>query len=322
MRIKSLFQTLLLGLLALSLVACATATKENPDPYMNYNEGAFRFNQDINRAFLKPITDAYRDVAPALVRQSVTNFFDNLETVPHIINDLLQFNFRYFFSDCGRLLMNTIFGIGGLLDPAHHAGLYAHQQGFGYTLYKWGLMRHSPYFIIPFLGPSTVRGTIGIVPDYLMHPISYVKMKPWQRYSLIGLYTIQKAANDLPKLHFITENALNPYIAVRNAYLQNQKMVLREIMSDGTAPANNDDQERQTVVPSDRYSQMASQAGASPKQIQQMTAHPKKFETTSGTAKTTSGTVLVASDNTTVTSSDSVSTSSSGSIPAKAVAHS
>lgn len=218
--------------LAFSLFGCATATQQNPDPYQGYNEGMYRFNTDFNRAFLTPVTDLYRDVTFPFIRHGISNFFQNVATVPDMVNDLLQGNWRYFLNDAGRLFLNTFLGLFGLVDVAGHAGLHAHPQGFGYTLYKWGFLRHSPYFVMPFFGPNTVRSSIGLVPDYFLSPLTYVKPW-WLEYSLKGLNLLQKATDSLPKLHFITRDAINPYIAVRNAYLQNQKLVLKQIMTDG-----------------------------------------------------------------------------------------
>ena len=234
MKPRSLYQLLAIITLTLSLSACATATMQKPDPYAGYNQAIFAFNQTMNRTIFNPITDLYRDVTPGFVRQGVTNFFQNLETVPDMINDLLQFNFRYFLKDTTRLLLNSTLGLGGLVDVAKDAGISAHQQGFGYTLYRWGFFRHSPYFMLPLLGPSNIRNSAGMVPDFFLNPLAYYN-PDWQRYTLRSIDALQQATNNLPQLKFITENAIDPYVAVRNAYLQNQKLILRQIMSDGTS---------------------------------------------------------------------------------------
>ena len=219
-------------IMILALTGCAVATKENPDPYMGYNRGMYRFNNDFNKMFLTPLTIAYSDVTPGFVRTGVSNFFSNINTVSDVANDVLQGNWRYFLKDTARLFLNTTLGLFGLIDVASNAGLPPHQQSFGLTLYKWGIMRHSPYFVLPFLGPSTVRGTIGLVPDYFMNPISYYRPR-YARYILKGVEFLQKATSTLPKLNFIIKNAIDPYVALRNVYLQNQKLVVKQIMTDG-----------------------------------------------------------------------------------------
>ena len=160
--------TIRLSLLALGLLlllGCATLPpgKRDPrDPWERMNRATYRFNDTFDRAIFQPVARGYREVTPHFVQTGVSNFFDNLEYPIVMVNDLLQGQIGPFFSDTGRLLLNTTVGIGGLMDPATRVGLEKNDREFGQTFGKWGIGT-GPYFVIPFLGPSDVRDSVGIV---------------------------------------------------------------------------------------------------------------------------------------------------------------
>ncbi len=97
------------------------------------------------------------------MRTGVSNFFSNLGYTKVMINDLLQGKVRQFFADTARLVVNTTIGIGGLFDPASQLGLATHDEDFGQTLGKWGVPP-GPYMMLPLLGPSTTRDSVGSWP--------------------------------------------------------------------------------------------------------------------------------------------------------------
>ena len=237
MRVKGILILMAMSL-SLFLSGCAnTGPDAKMDPFENYNRVMFHFNQGFTQYVGEPVTDAYKFAVPGFARTGVRNFFNNLYTVPDVGNDLLQLNWRYFFNDLARFVINSTVGILGLVDVASHIGLPAHTQSFGLTLARWDIWRNAPYFILPFLGPSTLRGAFGMVPDYFMNPITYLKSGDYQ-YPLYGLYMIQTATDGIPKEKFIIENAIDPYAALRNAYLQNRAMLIQQVDHDGQVDQN------------------------------------------------------------------------------------
>jgi phospholipid-binding lipoprotein MlaA len=233
--VKKLHLAMIAALSTSLLAGCVPvnpATKIPQDPYESYNRGMFQFDTDFNNTFLQPVVTVYNS-APNSARSGVRNFFDNVRTINDIGNDLLQANWHYARLDTSRFFINTTLGFFGFMDPASKMGIQPHQQSFGLTLAKWGIV-NSPYLVLPILGPSTVTGTIGLVPDHLMNPISYVSPADTQ-YGLVGLNGVQTASDSLPKERFITSMALDPYVAIRNAYMQNREYVLQQIQSDGVA---------------------------------------------------------------------------------------
>lgn len=228
------------GLLVFSLAllsGCGCQTKgmvnTTHDPLQPYNRGAYRFNSDFTNAFMKPVTKVY-EKAPQSVRTGIHNFFVNLKTLPDIANDLLQFNFHYMIKDITRLAVNTTLGLGGFIDMAAKNGIYAHDQSFDYTLAKWGCAQ-SPYFVVPLLGPSTVTGALSEIPDYFANPIAYVEPN-WLSYSLTGLNVVDVAAENIPKQKALLAMSFDPYVSLRDAYLQNRQYDLRLIENDGHLP--------------------------------------------------------------------------------------
>lgn len=238
--------SVLIGTLLSGCMPVNPATKIPQDPYESYNRGMFRFNEDFNATFLQPITNVY-DKAPAQARSGVRNFFNNIYTVGDIGNDLLQANFKYAGRDTARLFINTFIGFFGMHDVASQMGIQPHQQSFGMTLAKWGYV-NSSYFILPIFGPTTVSGAVGMVPDYFMNPVSYVNPADVQ-YSMKGLSSVQIASDSLPKQHFIMSMALDPYVAIRNAYLQNREYVLSQIQTDGQSANQEPAAETGPVMP-------------------------------------------------------------------------
>ena len=155
------------------LTGCAAipagATKDPGDPWERFNRSVYQFNDGIDRAVAKPAAKAYRKVTPRPVRTGVSNFFDNITYPITAVNAALQGKFRQAGRDTGRFLLNTVVGLGGLLDPASDAGLQRNDEDFGQTLAVWGVPS-GPYLMLPIFGPSNVRDAPARVVDNLMDP--------------------------------------------------------------------------------------------------------------------------------------------------------
>lgn len=219
---------------SLGLSGCSHLYKQNPtDPFEKYNRSMFNFNTKLDEYIVGPITMVYTKVLPSFARKGVGNFFNNIDTIPDIANDLLQGNLKMAGNDTARLLLNTSFGVGGLFDIAKRGGLPGHSQSFGNTLYVWG-WKDSAYFILPALGPSTIRGTVSLVPNSYMDPLGYVT-PTWAKYSLKGLKYTQIASVQIPLQEKLVQMAIDPYVALRNAYMQNLSFRLKQDKSGNMA---------------------------------------------------------------------------------------
>ncbi len=134
------------------------------DPWERFNRFNYRFNAGFDESVYLPVSNAYRRL-PAPLRSGVHDFFGNLAEVDSIVNYALQGRLGRGVRSLGRFVINSTLGIGGLFDFASKFHLPAAPTGFGTTLAKWG-MHPGPYLVIPLLGPSTLRGAVGLLGDY------------------------------------------------------------------------------------------------------------------------------------------------------------
>ena len=134
------------------------------DPWGRLNRFIYRFNARFDEALFLPVANGYRRL-PSPMRTGVHNFFGNIAEIDSFINYTLQGRLGRTVRSLGRFVINSTIGIGGLFDPATKFHLPKAPTGFGTTLAQWG-MHPGPYLVIPFYGPSTLRGGVGLAADY------------------------------------------------------------------------------------------------------------------------------------------------------------
>jgi phospholipid-binding lipoprotein MlaA len=201
-----------------SSMQTSTNPYESPnDPFEHFNRDTYRFNDKMDKAIIKPIARGYVKITPAPVRQSVSNFMDNLDGILTISNDILQGDGDWAFSDTWRFMINSTVGILGLFDPASHIGLMPHDNDFGLTLERWGW--HSPYLIVPFAGPRTLGGVIAMPINGVMNMNSLVFTLD-QRVMLLAIYGLNARAQILASEDLSSGMVFDPYIFMRDAYMQ------------------------------------------------------------------------------------------------------
>jgi phospholipid-binding lipoprotein MlaA len=213
------------------------------------NRGVYKFNKVADEAIIKPVAGAYKAVLPTPVRSGVNNFFSNLGDFVTTVNDLLQFKLDKAMSDGGRFVINSTFGIAGIFDWASKDGIQKRDEDFGQTLATWG-WKDSTYLMLPLLGPSTIRDTGGLVTDsWLFDPIGY--MDPAVRNGLIVVKLVDRRAQYLPGSDLLDEAALDPYIFMRDAYMQRRES---QIMDGDTSkqPEDSSDNEDTGPTPTDK----------------------------------------------------------------------
>ena len=216
---KGINQSILfMAVVALSACAVTPPHDEVADPLEPVNRVVDKFNDNVDRAVLKPTAQAYEKVVPALVRTSVTNFFNNLGEPLVITNQLLQGKGKQGLSDAGRLLVNSTVGLLGLFDPASQMGLPRHTEDFGQTFGVWGV-GEGWYLVLPFLGPSTLRDSVGLIGDYQLDPLAQHE-EVRERNALGGLRVVETRAGLLSASKVRDTAALDPYLFTREAYRQ------------------------------------------------------------------------------------------------------
>lgn len=228
----------LLALAALATAAgCASTGPANPrDPWEGYNRGMYAVNDKLDQAVLKPVALTWANDVPGFVQEGVANFFDNLQDVSTGLNNLLQGKFVEGASDLGRFAFNSVVGIGGLWDVATPLGLEKHEEDFGQTLGWWGVPS-GPYFVIPFLGPSTLRDAPArwVDPSFAYNrQISDIAV----RNTLYGLDVVRTRAGLLKAERVLDEAALDRYSFTRDAWMQRRQ----NRVYDGRPPRDPEDE--------------------------------------------------------------------------------
>jgi phospholipid-binding lipoprotein MlaA len=221
------------SLSAVLLAGCATGPDANPrDPLEPFNRGVSSFNDAVDRAVLKPVATAYRDVTPSPLRTGVSNFFGNLRDVWSAVNATLQLKPRVATENALRVGVNTVFGLGGLLDIATEMGIERTTLDFGQTLGRWGVPS-GPYLVLPIFGPSSVRDASGFVVDSRVDLVGDVDDIA-TRNSLYGLRAVDTRAGLLRASSLLDGAALDPYSFMRDAYLQRRQSLIDNLIEDGS----------------------------------------------------------------------------------------
>ena len=225
---------LLLSVLLFSLVLQGCATVEGPtdpeDPFESFNRAMYTFNDTLDKAILKPVAKGYNAALPDPVNKGVSNFFSNIDDVVVIFNDLLQLKIGQALSDTARVFFNTTIGVLGFIDVASGMDLPKHDEDLGQTFGYWGIDT-GPYLVLPFLGSSDIRDTIGLIGDAYVDPLNDITPNDTRNW-LIVLEGVDTRAGLLSASKVLQEAALDEYLFVRDAYLQRRQ----NLVHDGDPP--------------------------------------------------------------------------------------
>jgi phospholipid-binding lipoprotein MlaA len=220
----------LLGLVV-GMVGCASipaGVEPSPhDPWEPFNRSVFEFNEGLDAYLLKPVVAGYRFVLPEFVRDGIYNFFSNYSDIYTALQNLLQGKPDYAFSDLMRVVVNTTFGLGGLIDMATPGGLPKHKEDWGQTFGVWGIPS-GPYVVLPFFGPSNVRDTFGtaadLESDYLFAYVKDIGL----RNSITGLRVVNARNTYYEAGDLLDGAAIDKYSFMRDAYIQRREYQINE----------------------------------------------------------------------------------------------
>ncbi len=195
------------------------------DPLYGFNYAMYAFNDALYFYALKPVATGYKAVVPTPVRKGVDNFFHNLFFPVRFVNNVLQGKFASASEEVGVFLVNSTIGVLGLMQVAqNHFDLQTQSEDFGQTLGSYS-MGEGFYLVLPILGPSTFRDLLGRVPDYFLSPVTYAE--PWElKLGATALDKINSTSFRLGDYEALKEAALDPYSALRNAYIQNRRNMI------------------------------------------------------------------------------------------------
>ncbi|NML13443.1 MlaA family lipoprotein [Azohydromonas caseinilytica] len=188
------------------------------DPLERINRPIFSFNEAVDRTVLVPVATAYRDVVPSPVRTGVGNFIGNFADAWSAVNQFLQGKAHEGVHMSMRVIVNTFFGLGGVLDWGTEMGLERQSEDFGQTLGRWGLGA-GPYLVLPFLGPSSVRDTAGLTLDLQTTPSAVLFGPTRDVAAATAVQVVHRRSELLQAGQLLEDVALDKYQFLRDAYL-------------------------------------------------------------------------------------------------------
>lgn len=198
------------------------------DPLAPWNRAMFQFNDRFYFWVLKPVTRAYARVVPHVARTGVSNFFGNITTPVRLASSLLQGKGEKAAIETSRFMINSVFGLLGFRDFAAGHGLPApSREDLGQTMAVYGL-GNGFYVVWPFIGAFTLRDTVGWVGDLFLDPVSYVEPVPSAPLGIDSYKVVNETSFELGDYESFKEAAVDPYTALRNAYIQYRQTLIRK----------------------------------------------------------------------------------------------
>ncbi len=224
------------ALVVVSALSGCAATPSKVDPLEPMNRALYEVHDVVDTNIVKPVAQVYVAVVPQFVRTGIANVFNNIDDVFSAVNGLLQGKLDKAGNDLGRVLTNTLFGLGGLIDVASDAGIERGNEDFGQTFAFWGLPA-GPYLFVPLFGPTTVRDGTGVLVRIAVGPVGFLPDVA-VRNSLYGVGYVDIRAQLLGTGELVDTAALDRYLFIRNAYLQRR----RYLLYDGKPPPEPEDE--------------------------------------------------------------------------------
>ena len=198
--------------------------------FEKFSRGVFSFNKGLDRTILKPIASGYNKL-PEPIRNGAGNFTSNLGTLLTIPNHLLQGQWKLAGESTASFAINTTVGILGFANPASKLGLKNQQEDIGQTLGAYGV-KAGCYFVLPVLGPTTIRDSVGMVADTIIDPFAHITLRENELanisgnkidyFSVQGATAIDFRADNMTNLDSLEKNSLDEYAAMKSLYLQNR----------------------------------------------------------------------------------------------------
>jgi phospholipid-binding lipoprotein MlaA len=195
-----------------------------PDPVEPLNRGTFWLNHQLYNYVLRPVSKAYEFLLPSPARKAIHNVFENVEYPVRVVNHVLQFEFKRADLETRKFVVNSVAGVGGILRISDRIPELASipPADTGQTFAKWGI-GHGAYVVLPVIGPRSVRDTVGMAGDYALNPVSWLSYGGVTGVTALAISGPSAARNMNERINLYdtaTQNAIDPYIAVRSGYIQ------------------------------------------------------------------------------------------------------
>ena len=232
-------KTIILILTSFLLLSSNLRAETETECFEKVSRGIFKFNQSFDKAILKPIAKGFNKL-PEPIRTGTGNFTSNVGTLLTVPNHILQGQWRLAGESSASFLINTTVGILGIGNPAKKMGLKNQQEDVGQTLGAYGF-NSGCYFVLPLLGPTTVRDSLGIVADSFVDPFAHVTIREHELFGMSGnnldFYSVKGAkavdfrADNMTNLNSLEKNSIDMYAALKSLYLQSREKKISNTFS-------------------------------------------------------------------------------------------
>ena len=226
--------------ITLAILLISTNAKAAQECFEGTSRAIFKFNMALDDIVLEPLAKGYNKL-PSPIKAGAGNFTSNIGTLLSVPNNLLQGNFKELGNSIGSFAINTTVGILGFLNPAEKIGLKPHKEDVGQTLGSYGI-GPGCYFVLPILGPTTARDSVGLLADTFIDPFAHVTLREKEIFSTSGnsldYYSIKATgavdfrADNQTNFESLEKNSLDLYSSFKSIYLQSRENKIRNSIED------------------------------------------------------------------------------------------
>jgi phospholipid-binding lipoprotein MlaA len=238
---RKISSAIMMTALSFTLAACAINPKDPvnadttsvSDPLKPFNKVMLSINEFLDKVLFNPIDTAYRTVVPEVARNGVHNVLENVKSPVYLANELLQGDLDGAGKVVTRFTINTLLGVGGIIDQAGNSGITNAPEDFGQTMAVWGVP-NGPYIVWPIFGPSTLRDSVGIVGDIAMDPLYWYARnndKTGLQYTRAGLTLVDTKHKYRGTMDDLRRNSGDLYTSLQSVYLQRRNALINDSSS-------------------------------------------------------------------------------------------
>ncbi len=234
------FKKLTLILTITLMIIAPNSSKATEECFEGVSRAMFKFNMAFDDVLLEPVAKGYNKL-PEFIRKGTNNFTSNIAVLLSIPNSFLQGNFSQLGRATGSVIVNTTFGILGFFNPAEKIGLKPHKEDVGQTLGTYGF-GPGCYFVLPILGPTTARDSIGLIADSFIDPFAHVTLRENELLSTSGntmdYFSVKSTsavdfrANNITNFESLEKNSLDLYSSFKSIYLQDRENKINNSIKD------------------------------------------------------------------------------------------
>lgn len=232
-------KTVILIITSIFILSSNLSAEPENDCFENVSRGVFKFNQGFDRIILKPLATGYNKL-PDKIKKGTGNFTSNIGTLLTVPNHIFQGQWKLAGESSASFLINSTIGILGFGNPAKKMGLRNQQEDVGQTLGSYGI-GGGCYFVLPILGPTTVRDSLGMIADTFVDPFAHVTIREHELlslsgsdldyYSLKGATAVDFRADNVTNFDSLEKNSIDMYAALKSLYLQNRAKKISNTLS-------------------------------------------------------------------------------------------